>query len=77
MNKGETSKIIIVAIVLALILAGIVWWSQTQDLQAPTTNQEISDTAEVEVEVQQDLEGLDELNIDAELESLDADLENL
>ena len=77
MNKGETSKIIIVAIVLALILAGIVWWSQTQDLQAPTTNQEVGDAAQIEVEVQQDLEGLDELNIDAELESLDADLENL
>jgi hypothetical protein len=80
MNKGETSKIIIIAIVLAIILAGIVWWTQTQNLNAPTID-EMEDTTQVDPEVtdiQNDIANLEELNVDSELQSeLEADLNAL
>ncbi|MBS3903404.1 MAG: hypothetical protein KGZ30_03480 [Anaplasmataceae bacterium] len=78
MNQGETSKIIIIAVVLGLILAGIVWWAQTQNLNAPTTEEQTEEITTEEELIQREIDGLEQVDIDAELgQTLDADLNSL
>lgn len=75
MNKKGLITIVIIALII------LVWWMMGPAKQTSDTMDIIEETPEITEqnvsEVEADLEGLDFGDIDAELEAIDADLENL
>lgn len=85
-SPKNKNAVIIIAIIIVILLV-LAWWWQTKnatvveepqtDIQsgelAPTPTP-LEDTTPV---IQQDLQGINDINLDKELESINADLNNL
>jgi len=85
-SPKSKNVLIIVALIIVVLLA-LVWWWQVKNVEvieepkvdvesgelAPTPTP-LEDTTPV---IQQDLQGINDINLDKELESINADLNNL
>ena len=84
----KSKNILIVVALIIVVLLALVWWWQTSSVvteeQQPvvdvesgtlaTTSMPFEDTTPV---IQQDLQGINDINLDEELKSINADLNNL
>lgn len=75
-NRGSKKKLVVVFVVAAAVAVSLWWWfSQAPVLEAPTTGQQApNDTTAA---INQDLQAVDFGDLDAELQGIDQELNQL
>lgn len=87
MSSPKSKNVIVVIAVVIVILLVLVWWWQmknvavVEELQTDIQSGELTPTPtpleDTTPVIQQDLQGINDVNLDKELESINADLNNL